>query len=162
MASKLNSFTSIRIHKKEISDHMWSSTACLGAANKWCNWWSMSPPLLFHPGLPLIRLDCLLVSVLSFGYDGYPLPCWTILITIPHTYADVVKSRIQLRSTPPTGTPVQYIAHEFKAILAESGLYALSLLIFATRIELLANRRGLFRGLSPCREYFSSPAVYAT
>lgn len=37
--------------------------------------------------------------------------------------ADVIKSRIQLRDTPPTGTPVQYIAREFKLIVAESGLY---------------------------------------
>ena len=35
---------------------------------------------------------------------------------------DVVKSRIQLRATPPTGTPVQYIAHELKAIVQEAGV----------------------------------------
>ncbi len=34
---------------------------------------------------------------------------------------DVVKSRIQLRATPPTGTPVQYIAHELKSIVQEAG-----------------------------------------
>ncbi|KAJ7033759.1 mitochondrial carrier [Mycena alexandri] len=44
---------------------------------------------------------------------------------------DVVKSRIQLRDAPPTGTPVQYIGREFKMIIAESGV------------------AGLFRGLSP-------------
>ena len=36
--------------------------------------------------------------------------------------ADVVKSRVQLRATPPIGTPVQYIAHELRAIVAESGM----------------------------------------
>ncbi|KAJ7504107.1 hypothetical protein B0H11DRAFT_1905405 [Mycena galericulata] len=30
---------------------------------------------------------------------------------------DVIKSRIQLRSTPPTGTPVQYITREARAIV---------------------------------------------
>jgi len=43
--------------------------------------------------------------------------------------SDVVKSRVQLRSTPPTGTPVQYIARELRMIVQESGLYALSLVI---------------------------------
>ena len=47
---------------------------------------------------------------------------------------DVVKSRVQLRSTPPTGTPVQYIATELKAVVAEGGV------------------AGLFRGLSPTCE----------
>lgn len=34
---------------------------------------------------------------------------------------DVVKSRIQLRNTPPTGTPVQYVWRELKSIVHESG-----------------------------------------
>lgn len=34
--------------------------------------------------------------------------------------ADVVKSRVQLRNTPPVGTPVQYIAHELKEIVVEA------------------------------------------
>ena len=34
--------------------------------------------------------------------------------------ADVVKSRVQLRKTPPVGTPVQYIARELKEIVVES------------------------------------------
>jgi solute carrier family 25 carnitine/acylcarnitine transporter 20/29 len=38
----------------------------------------------------------------------------------PTCVADVVKSRIQLRKTPPVGTPVQYIAHELKEIVVES------------------------------------------
>jgi len=71
---------------------------------------------------------------------GSELPVWALLASgstggISYWLAcyplDVVKSRIQLRSTPPTGTPVQYIAHELKAIVAESGTI------------------GLFRGLSP-------------
>ncbi|KAI0079318.1 mitochondrial carrier [Panus rudis PR-1116 ss-1] len=44
---------------------------------------------------------------------------------------DVVKSRVQLRAEPPTGTPVQYIAREIKTIVTESGV------------------PGLFRGLTP-------------
>ena len=35
---------------------------------------------------------------------------------------DVIKSRVQLRAEPPVGNPVRYIAHEFKSIIAESGL----------------------------------------
>jgi len=71
---------------------------------------------------------------------GSELPVWALLASgstggISYWLAcyplDVVKSRIQLRSTPPTGTPVQYIAHELNAIVAESGTI------------------GLFRGLSP-------------
>jgi len=58
----------------------------------------------------------------STGGIAYWLCCYPL---------DVVKSRIQLRSTPPIGTPVQYIAHELKTVVQESG--------FA----------GLFRGLSP-------------
>ena len=33
---------------------------------------------------------------------------------------DVVKSRVQLRKTPPVGTPVQYIVRELKEIVVES------------------------------------------
>ncbi|TFK20837.1 mitochondrial carrier [Coprinopsis marcescibilis] len=58
----------------------------------------------------------------STGGIAYWLACYPL---------DVVKSRIQLPATPPTGTPVQYIAHEIRTILAESGV------------------RGLFQGLSP-------------
>ncbi|KIM35044.1 hypothetical protein M413DRAFT_449925 [Hebeloma cylindrosporum] len=58
----------------------------------------------------------------STGGIAYWLCCYPL---------DVVKSRIQLRSTPPTGTPVQYIAHELKTVVKESGF------------------SGLFRGLSP-------------
>ncbi|ETW74694.1 mitochondrial carrier protein [Heterobasidion irregulare TC 32-1] len=64
-------------------------------------------------------------ALLSSGATGgiaYWLSCYPL---------DVVKSRIQLRSTPPAGTPVQYIAHEIRAIIAESGV------------------AGLFRGLTP-------------
>ncbi|KAJ7596999.1 mitochondrial carrier [Mycena floridula] len=71
---------------------------------------------------------------------GQNLPVWALLASgstggIAYWLAcyplDVVKSRIQLRQTPPTGTPVQYIAKELKEIVRESGF------------------RGLFRGLSP-------------
>ncbi|TFK33568.1 mitochondrial carrier domain-containing protein [Crucibulum laeve] len=71
---------------------------------------------------------------------GKELPVWALLASgstggIAYWLAcyplDVVKSRVQLRATPPSGTPVQYIAHELKTIVAESGV------------------SGLFRGLSP-------------
>ncbi|PPQ84351.1 hypothetical protein CVT25_013246 [Psilocybe cyanescens] len=71
---------------------------------------------------------------------GAELPVWALLASgstggIAYWLAcyplDVVKSRIQLRATPPSGTPVQYIAHEIKTIIQESGI------------------TGLFRGLSP-------------
>ena len=35
---------------------------------------------------------------------------------------DVIKSRVQLRTTPPKGTPVQYIVKELRAVVAESGV----------------------------------------
>ncbi|KAJ7626984.1 mitochondrial carrier domain-containing protein [Roridomyces roridus] len=58
----------------------------------------------------------------STGGIAYWLACYPL---------DVIKSRVQLRPTPPTGSPLQYMAHEVRAILAESGF------------------RGLFRGLTP-------------
>ncbi|KAJ7511440.1 mitochondrial carrier [Mycena galericulata] len=73
-------------------------------------------------------------------YPDAPLPVWALLASgstggIAYWLAcyplDVIKSRIQLRSTPPTGTPVQYIAREARAIVREGGV------------------AGLFRGLSP-------------
>ncbi|EMD33104.1 hypothetical protein CERSUDRAFT_118160 [Gelatoporia subvermispora B] len=71
---------------------------------------------------------------------GNQLPVWALLASgstggIAYWLAcyplDVVKSRVQLRSTPPSGTPVQYIVHELRSIVAESG------------------PSGLFRGLTP-------------
>lgn len=72
--------------------------------------------------------------------------------------ADVVKSRVQLRATPPTGTPVQYIAHELKAIVSEGG-WSVSYTSDGTLSLLtsLPRRIGLFRGLSPSR---ASPYRY--
>ncbi|KAI0335757.1 mitochondrial carrier [Cubamyces sp. BRFM 1775] len=58
----------------------------------------------------------------STGGIAYWLACYPL---------DVVKSRVQLRATPPQGTPVQYIARELKAVVVESGA------------------SGLFRGLTP-------------
>ncbi|KAJ7164249.1 mitochondrial carrier domain-containing protein [Mycena filopes] len=58
----------------------------------------------------------------STGGVAYWLSCYPL---------DVIKSRIQLREAPPTGTPVQYIAREIRMIIAEAGV------------------AGLFRGLSP-------------
>lgn len=71
---------------------------------------------------------------------GSDLPVWALLASgstggisywLSSYPLDVVKSRIQLRDTPPTGTPVQYIARELRVIVAESGI------------------AGLFKGLSP-------------
>ncbi|KAH9965503.1 mitochondrial carrier domain-containing protein [Russula dissimulans] len=92
---------------------------------------------------------------------GPDLPVWALLASgstggvrpASSAYSiHVVKSRVQLRSTPPKGTPVQYIAHELKAVVSESGA------------------AGLFRGLTPCPTYFlllskrpcSIPAAGAT
>ncbi|KAG2049407.1 mitochondrial carrier [Suillus hirtellus] len=58
----------------------------------------------------------------STGGIAYWLSCYPL---------DVIKSRIQLRQTPPTGKPWQYMANEIRMVIAESGL------------------TGLFRGLSP-------------
>jgi len=71
---------------------------------------------------------------------GTQLPVWALLASgstggIAYWLAcyplDVIKSRVQLRETPPTGTPVQYIAREARTIIAESGV------------------KGLFNGLTP-------------
>ncbi|KAG7451412.1 mitochondrial carrier [Guyanagaster necrorhizus] len=78
---------------------------------------------------------------------GKDLPVWALLASgstggISYWLAcyplDVIKSRVQLRPTPPSGTPVQYIAHETRAIMAESGL------------------PGLFRGLTPSSKTLSA------
>ncbi|KAH9976144.1 mitochondrial carrier domain-containing protein [Lactifluus volemus] len=75
------------------------------------------------------------------GVYGPNLPVWALLASgatggiaywMSSYPLDVVKSRVQLRMTPPKGTPVQYIARELKAVVAESGV------------------TGLFRGLTPC------------
>lgn len=58
----------------------------------------------------------------STGGIAYWLSCYPL---------DVVKSRVQQRTTPPTGNPVRYISHELRTILAESGF------------------SGLFKGLTP-------------
>ncbi|KAG2153167.1 mitochondrial carrier [Suillus clintonianus] len=58
----------------------------------------------------------------STGGIAYWLSCYPL---------DVIKSRIQLRQTPPTGRPWKYMANEIRMVIAESGI------------------TGLFRGLSP-------------
>jgi len=90
--------------------------------------------------------DLLILSAFEFTKRqfsktyGPQLPVWALLASgstggIAYWLAcyplDIIKSRVQLRSAPPVGTPVQYIAHEFKTIIMESGT------------------AGLFRGLSP-------------
>ncbi|KAF8901893.1 mitochondrial carrier [Gymnopilus junonius] len=77
------------------------------------------------PTLGFIREQIYQYGPLASGSTGgiaYWLACYPL---------DVAKSRVQLRNTPPSGTPVQYIAHELKTIVHESGL------------------AGLFRGLTP-------------
>ncbi|EIW80672.1 mitochondrial carrier [Coniophora puteana RWD-64-598 SS2] len=64
-------------------------------------------------------------ALLTSGATGgiaYWLACYPI---------DVVKSRVQLRPTPPKGNPFRYINHEIQAVVAEGGV------------------KGLFRGLTP-------------
>ncbi|KIP11249.1 hypothetical protein PHLGIDRAFT_27978 [Phlebiopsis gigantea 11061_1 CR5-6] len=70
----------------------------------------------------------------STGGLAYWLSCYPL---------DVVKSRVQQRSTPPVGNPFKYIGGEIRAIIAESG--------FA----------GLFKGLTPSL-IRSIPAAGAT
>ncbi|KAI0002232.1 mitochondrial carrier domain-containing protein [Russula compacta] len=74
------------------------------------------------------------------GIYGSDLPVWALLASgstgglaywLSSYPLDVIKSRVQLRTTPPKGTPVQYIAGELKVVVAESGV------------------AGLFRGLTP-------------
>ncbi|KAJ7182379.1 mitochondrial carrier [Mycena crocata] len=85
-------------------------------------------------------------------YGKQPLPLWALLASgstggIAYWLAcyplDVIKSRVQLRDTPPTGTPVQYIAREFKTIVAESGV------------------AGLFRRLSPSCDIPAAASTFA-
>ena len=46
--------------------------------------------------------------------------------SLTRLFSDVVKSRVQLRPTPPEGTPVQYIARELRSVVAEGGACVLS------------------------------------
>jgi solute carrier family 25 (mitochondrial carnitine/acylcarnitine transporter), member 20/29 len=66
--------------------------------------------------LPTGSLRTLSVSWLAaYGSSS----CRFIIYPLPR---DVVKSRVQLRTAPPKGTPVQYIASELKAVVTESGV----------------------------------------
>ena len=48
---------------------------------------------------------------------------WEVLTPPPPLLSkDVIKSRVQLRTTPPKGTPVQYIVNELRAVVVESGV----------------------------------------
>ncbi|KAJ6503151.1 hypothetical protein DFH09DRAFT_1201846 [Mycena vulgaris] len=69
----------------------------------------------------------------SLSVHHWPADPPTIAYWLACYPLDVIKSHIQLRGTPPAGTPVQYIGHEvkLKLIVAESGFV------------------GLFCGLSP-------------
>ncbi|PPQ83816.1 hypothetical protein CVT25_001030 [Psilocybe cyanescens] len=83
-------------------------------------WVTVAREILAYAGA-IVRVWALLASG-STGGIAYWLACHPL---------DVVKSRIQLCATPPSGTPVQHIAHEIETIIQESGV------------------TGLFRGLSP-------------
>jgi len=74
------------------------------------------------------------------GIYGQQLPVWALLASgstggiaywLSSYPLDVIKSRIQLRSTPPMSRPWRYILEEIAAVVSEGGV------------------KGLFRGLSP-------------
>ncbi|KAI9458228.1 mitochondrial carrier [Boletus coccyginus] len=74
------------------------------------------------------------------GIYGQQLPVWALLASgstggIAYWLScyplDVIKSRVQLRPTPPTSRPWTYVNEELRAVIFEGGL------------------SGLFRGLSP-------------
>ncbi|KAF8351069.1 mitochondrial carrier [Amanita rubescens] len=73
----------------------------------------------------------------STGGIAYWLSCYPL---------DVVKSRVQLRSSPPVGNPFRYMNTELRAIVSETGL------------------TGLFRGLSPSllRSIPAAASTFAT
>jgi hypothetical protein len=90
--------------------------------------WLADPPGVYVWLFSSCPLVCLILSQIAYWLSSYPLGK-SVRITIlaiesPHALPseDVVKSRIQLRTTPPKGTPVQYIAGELKAVIAESGV----------------------------------------
>ncbi|KAF8126273.1 mitochondrial carrier [Boletus edulis] len=74
------------------------------------------------------------------GIYGQQIPVWALLASgstggiaywLSSYPLDVIKSRVQLRPTPPTSRPWTYINEELRAIISEGGF------------------KGLFRGLSP-------------
>ena len=72
-----------------------------------------------------ILLICLTRS--HIGFHVIPLVRLTIssvrrLVLIPTILTDVIKSRIQLRPTPPTSRPWTYINEELRAVVSEGGL----------------------------------------
>ncbi|KAJ7905179.1 mitochondrial carrier domain-containing protein [Mycena leptocephala] len=84
---------------------------------------------------------------------GDQLPVWTLLASgstggvrlalYIHAQSALVMRFDLPEDTPPTGTPVQYIAREVRMILAESGV------------------AGLFRGLSPSRDIPAAASTFA-
>ncbi|KXN82442.1 Mitochondrial substrate carrier family protein S, partial [Leucoagaricus sp. SymC.cos] len=88
---------------------------------------------------------------------GNDIPVWALLVSgstggISYWLAcyplDVVKSRIQLRAEPPSGSPIQYIVRELRNVVIEAGSVT-----------------GLFRGLTPSSmliSYDSIPAAGST
>jgi len=83
----------------------------MGTTSEWVNWRRTCSRLSFPSSFANSP------SKIAYWLSSYPL--------------DVIKSRVQLRATPPSGSPFTYIAHEFREIVKEGGV------------------KGLFRGLSP-------------
>ncbi|KAF9233966.1 mitochondrial carrier [Melanogaster broomeanus] len=85
------------------------------------------------------------------AHYGQQIPVWALLASgstggiaywLSSYPLDVVKSRIQLRSTPPTARPWTYINGELRSVVAEGGFWK-SVLMLASPSA------GLFRGLTP-------------
>ncbi|KAH0826116.1 mitochondrial carrier domain-containing protein [Lanmaoa asiatica] len=83
------------------------------------------------------------------GIYGQQVPVWALLASgstggIAYWLScyplDVIKSRIQLRPTPPTSRPWTYINEELKAVVSEGGL--------CVDWMVVSSSKGLFRGLS--------------
>lgn len=74
----------------------------------------------------LITLQYLDILQIAYWLSCYPLGKLRSAIDEGLTYidlsVDVIKSRIQLRQTPPTGKPWKYMANEIRMVIAESGL----------------------------------------
>jgi len=93
------------------------------------------------------RTELPLWALLASGSCGgicYWLSCYPL---------DVVKSRVQLRSTPPTGTPVQYIGRELKTIVSEGGWIGLSRGLSPSLLRSIPAAGATFAAFELTREY---------
>lgn len=121
--SLIRSPTSIWIYKTKIQQDIRPSAARVDTVGQRVHWrgtyfYDSNQPV------PKYILDCILACVLSFRFAKTVHPMDVdIYSSWSRLSSDVVKSRIQLRPIPPTGTPIQYIASEIKTIIAESGTW---------------------------------------